>query len=193
MHDETIHHAGLTFRVTTEYDSGHGEPWEECDGHGPVSDWRRHYRGDTSKRPGEVVLHSERGSARFYDWQEALAIAKRDGWGLSDADMAKLSAKLGRSPTRGEVAAEAVRKDFDCLRRWCNDEWWYVGVVVTLLDTAGSETHESESVWGIESDNDAHIAEIAQDLAEELAARIGTTTELHYMTAARSTTIQIRA
>lgn len=195
MYDgDTITHAGLTFRVSIPYDDGHGAPWEECDGHGPVSDWRRNgWSRYPEKAPGERVIASDRGSYRYYNVAEATRIAKRDGWGLGDADMAKLAANLGRAPTRGEVAAAAVEHDFDYLRRWCTDQWHYVGVVVTLLDSEGDETHESESLWGIESEATDCIAETAQELAERIAERIGPRAMLHVHTPARDSFIRIRA
>lgn len=195
MHDgDTITHAGLTFRVSIPHDEDHGAPWDECDGHGPVSDWRSDsYSRYPEKAPGERVLASDRGSYRYYDVAEATRIAKRDGWGLGDADMAKLAARLGRAPTRGEIAAAAVEWDFDFLRRWCDDQWHYVGVVVTLLDSAGDETDESESLWGIESESTECIAEVAQELVEELADRIGDADTLHVHTPARDSYIRIRA
>src|SRR5690606_5719725 len=66
---------GLTFSVSLEYDYVHRAPWEECDGHGPVSDWT-----SRDKLPGERVLRHDRGSYRYYDVAEATRIAKRDGW-----------------------------------------------------------------------------------------------------------------
>ena len=194
MHDgDTITHAGLTFRVSIHHDDDHGAPWDESDCHGPVSDWRHSsYSCYPEKAPGERVLASDRGSYRYYNVAEATRIAKRDGWGLGDADMAKLEDKLGRAPTRGEVVAAAVEQDFDYLRRWCSGLWHYVGVIVTLLDTEGDETHESESLWRIDSESLDYIAEVAQELAEELAARIGDDAMLHVRTPARDSYIRIR-
>lgn len=190
---DTIKHAGLTFRVSIPYDYDPGAPWEECDGHGPVSEWRHNsYSRYPEKAPGERVLCSDGFSYRYYNVAEATRIAKRDGWSLGDAEMAKLADKLGRAPTCGEVAAAAVERDFDFLRRWCADQWHYVGVVVTLLDSEGDETHESESLWRIESESTEYIAEVAQELAEELAARIGDAAMLHVRTPARDSYIRIR-
>ena len=164
---------GLTFSVTTECDYDAEAPWDREDGHGPV----RKLRTD-SKRPGERILHSERHYGHAYDFAEAMRIAKRDGWGLVPEAMGDLTAKLGREPTAGEVAAAAVELDFQRLRDWCNDRWGYVGVVVTLQDTDGDDTHECESLWGIESDAHAYLEEIAQELAETLAERIGGDTHI---------------
>ena len=160
---------GLTFKVETEHDSDMRAPWDENEGYGPVSEWRH----DRRKRAGERVLSQGRGSYRFYDMAEAMKIAKRDGWGLSDEKRAKLATKMGRAPTRAEVIAESVEQDFDYLRRWGNDDWWWMGVVVTLLDTEGNETLQQESLWGLDSDSEDYAEECAQDLAQRIADAIG--------------------
>jgi hypothetical protein len=79
----TAERDGFTITATVHADSHHGAPWEECDGHGPVSDWRNYnYRGYYNKRPGELLLCEDHGRARFYDFKEACRIALRDGWGF---------------------------------------------------------------------------------------------------------------
>lgn len=170
---DTITINGLTFSVNTETDFDAGAPWDREDGHGPV----REVRTD-SKRPGERILHSGRHYDHAYDFAEAMRIAKRDGWGLAPEAMADLTANLGREPTAGEVTAAAVEFDYRRLRDWCHDRWGYVGVVVTLQDTDGDDTRESESLWGIESDAHDYLEEIAQELAETLANRIGGDTHI---------------
>ena len=72
---------GFDFRVSIEVDYTMGEPWKEHDGHGIVSDWE-----SRPKRPGEVIIASNRGSALFYDLQATQAIAVRDGWSIAHAD-----------------------------------------------------------------------------------------------------------
>lgn len=72
---ETIRVAGKAFAFKIEDDSDMGPPWENEDGHSPVSDWTT--RGKAS---GELVLSSDRDSRRFYDFKEACKIARRDGW-----------------------------------------------------------------------------------------------------------------
>lgn len=180
---------GRTYRVNIEPDEGHGAPWDECDGHGPVSEWTTR-----DKRPGEWLLRSDRGHKRYYDAQEAMRIALRDGWGLSDAAKAELVQRLarprvlrravetvtipGRDPakplTKREIAAEAVRRDFEYLRRWCNDQWSYVGVIVTDVTGADDpddvETDYTNALWGVESDCEEYIAEVAHELADAIVA-----------------------
>lgn len=148
---------GLTFRLTTEHDTDHGAPWEHSDGHGPVSDWTAR-----DKRPGELVLNKDGRERRYYDFAEACRIARRDGW---DAP------PYGTGTTR-QRAARAARADFEYLRRWCANDWAYVGVIVELLDDDG-EPVASDSVWGVEDFDEGYIGEIAQSMAEELAAVAG--------------------
>lgn len=154
---DTFEFKGRTFKFETRHDEGHEAPWDWADGHGPVSEWTAR-----DKRPGERLLHSDRRSHRYYDFQEAVKIARRDGW---DA------APLGEG-TAGQRAARAAEADFEYLRRWCNDQWSYVGVVVTLLDSDDEETDETESLWGIESDAREYLEETARELADEICARV---------------------
>lgn len=167
LHDgDTFAHDGLRFVVSIEHDHDHGAPWENEDCHGPVSEWTRR-----DKKPGEWVLCSDRGSKRFYDAAEATRIARRDGWGLAENGIAALAAKLGRTPTQGEITAEVVRQGFEFLRRWCNDDWHYVGVCVRHV-TQNEDARYGHASWGIESDCTEYIAEVARELAAECAATI---------------------
>jgi hypothetical protein len=160
---ETIELNGLTFQVEHVPDDTHGAPWEECDGHGIVSEWTTR-----DKKPGERVLCSDRGSKRYYDFEETVKLALKDAWGVKDA----------QGKTKRQIAAEAVERDFEFLRGWCNDEWYYVGVIVTLLDIEGEATRERESLWGVESCSTDYLDEVAKELAEEISGRIGDATKL---------------
>ena len=129
----TYQHAGHTIRVEWHYDQDTGAPWDEEYGHSHVSSWTKR-----DKRPGELVLNSDRGSYRFYDYAEAIKIAKRDAW----------DAKPYNTGTKGQRAERAVRADFELLRRWCNNEWHWCGYVCEI-----DGTDYSESLWGINSDS----------------------------------------
>lgn len=163
---DTITVNGLQFVVGIENDDTYRLPWQDCDGHGPVSEWT-----SRDKKPGEVVLINDRNTKRFYDAAEATRQAKRDGWGLGEDQCAELAAKLGRAPTRGEIRAEAVRRDFEYLRGWCNDEWRYVGVCVRHV-SQDEDSQYSHALWGIESNSDEYLAEVAQELAEEICTEL---------------------
>lgn len=158
----------FTFRVEIPHSMDHGAPWEEEDGHGPVSDWTTR-----DKQPGELVLNSDRHSKRYYDFAEACRIALRDGWGIGQDRLADWTERAGRAPTKRQIAAAAARADYERLRAWCNDEWRYVGVIVTLLDDDGAPTEVSDSLWGIADDDPEYIRECARNIADELAGGYG--------------------
>ena len=168
---DIINHRGFTFRVDIENDGSNEAPWHKSDFHGPVSGWTRR-----EKSPGELVLNQDRSSKRYYDLQGAMALAKKDGWSLCAADTAKLAAKLGHAPSKGEIRAEAVRRDYEDLRGWCNDDWRYVGVIVTLIpDDEESDdvpTDYSYAIWGIESYSTDYLQETALELAEQAVAEL---------------------
>ncbi len=151
----------LRVTVECEHDQDMSPPWEECDGHGPVSEWRSR----DSKRPGERVLHSDGRSVRFYDWQAAIAEAKRDGW----------DAAPYKTGTKGEQAERAVAADFKYLQDWCEDRWEYVIVTVKLV---GADDREiaSDCLGGVESLGDywkEQAAEMANTLIEAHAKETG--------------------
>lgn len=144
-----VKRAGMTFRVVWSYDDCMNEPWKEHEGHGEVSDWTAR-----SKRPGELVLLKDRGMALYYDFAATVEKARAEGWG-----------RVGfESKTRGERAAAAVWANFEYLRRWCENQWHWCGIVVTLLDDDGEETDIECSLWGLESEGDDYHAEVIEDL-----------------------------
>lgn len=155
---------GWTAKVRTERDEHMGAPWEEHDGHGPVSEWRsyRDFSEYDKKAAGERMLCQDRSSARYYDFAEAVKIAKRDGWGCSHYD--------NNHKSNGVIAACAAEQDFERMRAWCEDEWYWIGVIVELYDASGERVDES-SVWGIESDTD-YWREVAAELINELAGGV---------------------
>ena len=160
--NDEFERGGRTFTFRTEYDDSREAPWEEEGGHGVVSEWTTR-----DKAPGERVLIADRLRKRYYDIAATMRIARCDHWGLRDDDKAKLAAKLGRTPTRGDIVAEAVDRDYEHMRRWCADLWQWVGVIVEH-----AETGESASLWGIESDCDGYLETVAHELADDIAARL---------------------
>jgi hypothetical protein len=156
---ETIigEHDGFTFVATIHGDSDTDAPWDNEDGHGPVSAWR----AKDSKAPGELVLSTDRTSCRFYDFAAACQQARTEGWGATGDDGMKAR----------EKAAHAARADFERLKAWCDDEWSYVGVAVTVsrngIQLTGNYDH---ALWGIESDSAVHLTETAEEYAQEALA-----------------------
>jgi hypothetical protein len=181
---------GFTLTARIERDNDHGAPWDEECGHGPVSDWERR-----DKLPGELVLCEDRTSKRFYDFAEACRIARREDWGflpgkliteqhgpswhayvpntefqawahdINDAIRTVHAAHRATFPSARAYRAAAARADFELLRKWCNDDWYYVGVIVKVSRN-GIELG-SASLWGIESDAIEHLCDTALELASE--------------------------
>lgn len=147
-HDgDTFERGGRTFKVDHPYDDSSDTPWERSDGHGPVSDWTRR-----DKRPGERILCRDGTSRRYYDWQEAARLARKE-WGCEDIHA-------------------ALTADFKYLQDWCEGRWQYLGVAVTLLDADGNETRTEEALWGIESNAYDYLAETAHELADQILAEL---------------------
>lgn len=146
----------FTLELTQEHDADHGEPWKECDGHGPVSDWRPVREGE--KRPGELVLSVDHGSARYYDFAAACKLALREGWNAPPYDIP--------GETKRQKAARAALADYKYLKAWCSDNWHYMGLIVTA--SKHGIKLASASVWGIESTSgDDYFLEVANDLAAD--------------------------
>lgn len=89
--DTDMLRAGFTLHATIEPDTEYGTPWDNEDGHGPVSDWTTR-----DKLPGELILSNDRSSKRFYDFAEACRMARRDGWGFLPAPFRLTDASDGR-------------------------------------------------------------------------------------------------
>lgn len=155
--NDKIEKDGFTFRVTKEHDHDAGTPWEREDGHGPVSDWTRR-----DKMPGELILNTDHGYKRFYDFAEACRIALRDGWGARGAEAGM---------TKRQIAALAAREDYENLRAWCNDQWEYICIGVTLLDVEGNETDAVQYLGGVD-DNGSYADVCARDLVGDCIADI---------------------
>lgn len=154
--DEHVHN-GREFEIERIADNDHGAPWDNDEWYkGLVSDWK------SDKRPGERCLNKDGKSYRFFDWQGAIERGKKeDNVGGIDTFM-RLTAQLRRVPTRKQCIEAQAQWMFDFLRGWCNDDWFYIGIVVRDV-----ETGVEESCWGIESNCEDYIQEIISDLCEE--------------------------
>lgn len=159
-HTEIIERDWRKFLVSHYADTDRGEPWNENDGEGIVSEWTRR-----SKAPGERVIASDHGSYRYYDMQATMKRAIEEGW---DAEPYKTG-------TRKQQAARAVEVNFKKLRAWCNDEWHYVGVTVRPFCPECGEPHREDyrfALWGIESDDGEYLTEVANELIDECLATL---------------------
>jgi hypothetical protein len=178
---------GFTLTVHTEHDDSGDKPWTREDGHGPVRQMDR----DNAKRAGELRL----GHMWLYDFAEACrngwgflpgtletGIDETTGMHFAgcraidmlclgdniNAAIAALYAKYRATMTPRRYAACAARADYERLRAWCNDDWYYCGVIVTASRN-GIEIGNA-SLWGIESDAGDYLLKVANDLAPQAIA-----------------------
>lgn len=163
MDEFDFEHAGLSFRCIVEQDTDIGPPWEENDGHGSIRTVYA-YHSQPSKKPGEVIIHSERGDHWIYDYSGAVETAKRDGWGFSGMDRATMSA--------GQIAAEAVRRDMRYCREWLRGDRCWAQIEVFRIDADGERMGESEYLGGIDSGYSREDRDYLRQCAEELAGQI---------------------
>lgn len=143
FYTERIDIDGFEFLVEYYYDPDTGPPWDQCDGHGPVRMAEQRYARNVSKRPGERPLRGIRDTY-LYDWQAAAKLARKDKWGPGGVH-------------------EAVQEDFEYLRTWLQEDWWYCGVEVKLA----LQPQYNDSLWGVESYKDYHLTS-AKEQAREL-------------------------
>lgn len=155
-----IEHAGRAFMVKIYEDTDMGMPWDEHDGHGIVTDWERR-----PKMPGEMILCEDGRSRRFYDFAASCKRALADGWDCPP---------YGQGTPR-QRAARAAMNDFLRLRDFCQGGWHWCGIEVIPIDEDGGESADiSASLWGIESDSDEYMRELAFELAAECLSQIET-------------------
>ena len=159
--EREFEHKGRTYRVRVEHDDTPGKPWEEEYGHGPIEYHLRNSAGYVSKTPGEVVIASDRRGGWVYDFQATVKIAKRDGWDAEPYYPPGVE-------TAGERAAKAAKADMQRMTDWLEGRWCYCGVTVELLCPHGGVV-AYESLWGIESDAKDYLAEVVEELVDELS------------------------
>lgn len=147
---------GWKIKVEFQHDGDFGPPWKDCDGMGVIKE-------SSYGTPGEYgeyddwILNSDHRWCRYYDWKATLPEAMRDGW-----DSKPYGTRRGK-----EKAIAAMKSTYEYLRRWCNDDWWYVGLIVTLLDENEEELGE-DSCWGFESESMDYITDQVRDWAAGL-------------------------
>ncbi len=161
---ETLEFSGRQFSVKIYHDEFAESPCDSSDGHGSV----RYCANRETPARGEIVLCDDRHGRWVYDFGAALLKASREKWGLSDEALKRLTARLGKKPTRGQIRAEAVREDMRYLRGWYASDWHYLRVECTLLSSDGSEIEgATDSLWGVESLGD-YWRTVAGELAESI-------------------------
>lgn len=139
---DTLQIGKHTFHVYVSPDDSGEAPWDnDCIFDGVVSDWTR-----DSKRPHQRVLCEDRGSKRYFDVKQYIAVAVSHGC------------------TRKQ-AAEQLEASFKRLQAWCNDQWSYVVLEVRRVDADG-EALESDYLGRVES---GYTTDQAYEMANAMA------------------------
>ena len=156
-YDESTHfeHDGFLLRYKIVKDVNNPPPWRNEDGHGVVNMLRPLRHMPTSARS---LYSSSSGVIWYYDMAASRVKAVGEGWGLPIKESTGL--------TSDQIIDVAIEHDFEELKRWCDNEWWYVGVEVTFED-AKEVNPKQASLWGIHSDDIEYIERIKHELAEE--------------------------
>lgn len=140
---------GRQYIAYTAYDDSAELPWDnDCQLDNVVSDWCYCRYGRPTKAPYERIINSDRGAYLAFDTRRYMAIAKEHGC------------------TR-QQAHEQCLAAFERCRRFVDDQWHYIGVIVECLDEEGEVIGE-DSIWGIESDCKEYISETIRDLIEDI-------------------------
>jgi len=143
---------GLCAQVHIASDDDCGPPWEIEDG--PVVGIRELGRNENPQPNEHYLYQGGRDKKTYvYDYEASLQVALDDRWGI-EGDTTSLSAL--------KIAEYAVRDDVNHLRRWCNDEWRYIGVTVTLRGRDERKLSEN-SLWGID-DSTEQWREVATEM-----------------------------
>lgn len=146
---------GWYWKILFKYDSNHERPEDWDDGQGVTYIKRGYDYPDEHER--EWLLWSERYDWLIYDFKASLEKALKQGWNCPPY----------HEGTKLERAVRAVRENYDYLRRFYNQHWWYVGMIVELYDEDDTLLDE-ESCWGYESDCMDYLCEEARSWAASM-------------------------
>lgn len=140
---------GVEYTARIEHDIDPTPFDDDC--HGKVTERTRRVKG-----AGERVACVDRGGFhfRYYDWQGTMERAKREGWSAEPHDKG----------TRGERAARAVERDYQAIRGWFADEWFYCGIVIGASKEGVEIDDHCASLWGGVSNVITPIRTIATSL-----------------------------
>jgi len=166
--DKIIKVDDLSFGVSFEADCDIPPPWGNAEGHAIIRARANHHFRHTGKKPGEKLIHASRNTSYFVDIKATKEKAMKEAWGIGENEIAKLTKKLGRKPTRKEEVAQAIQLEVDYHSAWFSDNWRDVVIVQAIDDDGNAVDGVNNSLWGVETWRNYH-EEIAHELAGTLA------------------------
>ena len=143
---------GWKLRVVEEYDTDSGPPEKDSDCCGVVVSKHRQRYSEYSEEKCWALSRDWR-----YDVNASLEKALRDEW---DAPPFGIG-------TKQERAMRAVKRDYEYLSGWYDNQWYYVGLIVELLDE-NDTILEEESCWGFKSDDTEYLCSEARSWAAHM-------------------------
>lgn len=146
---------GRVFRWGFEFDADSKMPWEEWDGIGVVLS-----RSYAKKAPHEVLIHEDRPVYWFYDVRASMAKAKRERWGLPEAETVGL--------TKRQIIAAAVQKDMKYCSEWLNGSRYFVCLKVWEEGNPENVDYLGGVEYSETGDNE-YLIECAREMAQEMA------------------------
>jgi hypothetical protein len=171
-HTETYtnEHTGIAYLVEYWYDSHHGAPDKEFDGHGHILEmgYDPTDPDQLTDEPSDeyamraalmrVITKSRHHTYLIYDYITSLNVAMTE-WGCKTT----------------EAAVAAVEQDFKYIKGWYDDEWYWIGITVKRADEDDPWHEVEHSVGGFESlifDDEKGRNEVLADLILELESQI---------------------
>lgn len=143
---------GRVFCWDFEYDSDSKMPWEDWDGIGVVLS-----RSYAEKAPHEVLIHEDRRAYWFYDVRASMEKARKEGWGLPDAETVGL--------TKKQIIAKAVQKDMEYCQEWLKGDRYFVCLKVWAEDSPENVDYLGGVEYNETGDN-KYLIECAQEMAK---------------------------
>lgn len=159
FHTEEFTREGVDFVAKFFSDDGSmGWPWNEDGGWGIVRYVPRGFMKG-HKKPGEVLLLSNRGVLYLYDFAGTIKKAREEGWGLGGDEAVGL--------TKRQVIERAVQNDMENVQAWIDEDVYWCCLTVSPAD----DDSVVESLAGVEWDT-RDDGEYAKESAQELADQI---------------------
>jgi hypothetical protein len=157
---------GVWVRVKLEYDTDGGPPWEDGD-EGKMRDVDRYAEHPAQRNGDEYLIGDGRGGQMIWTPPKEMRV-------LTHAYYLRDFHGYAMQPAM-EEARRRVEERRRWLERWCQDDWCYAGLVVSIYETeedaAGDENEIAmDSLWGIDHDrdNDEYLQETANDMVSNL-------------------------
>lgn len=199
---ESKTYPGWTIEVQRWADQDSGPPWQDnCGSVDVVAARRSTSEGGPRKRPGETIIHRDGNWCHIVDFQAEVKRARKEGWGLSNANMLDLKRRVSNKQilktmtvtermaltpeqriemahavelTKRQIAARSVELNIKYIQDWLNNRWHYCGLevrVVAAPDGIEVDLDEMDSCYGFEDSDDDYLEAEALRMGDYLISK----------------------